>query len=401
MVLLMVITSALGGGKTTPVTAETPKDAEIKQLKDQIKKMGYKNQLETAQRQADKYTQSVKPPVDPKAKAKAARDAAIAKDLARRQQLASRTYQMPSRYSSESEPTPPKAMPVSAPVAPKKDNSEILALHKELAQMQAKLTKQAAQPVEVASADLPEDSTDQGVQNVSYQQPVDGGAEETALMMGAPPVTIAAGVEVTARLDIGILASAKGRAIATLSEPIRDSSGRTLMPKGSRLMGTANSDGEVIEISLEKAIVNGTAIALPGTGSIAVLKDNKEPLIAKSYGGNGFWGEFASAALGGVSSGVGQLINPDTTSTIGNGFSQVTSQSSGRSLGNAGLAALGGVSNGLSTGLQSKIQMGMQSGRTTLRGVNAGTRLRLVFLAPTPIVIPGLEPVQTAQLPMG
>jgi hypothetical protein len=81
MVLLMVITSALGGGKTTPVTAETPKDAEIKQLKDQIKKMGYKNQLETAQRQADKYTQSVKPPVDPKAKAKAARDAAIASTI--------------------------------------------------------------------------------------------------------------------------------------------------------------------------------------------------------------------------------------------------------------------------------------------------------------------------------
>lgn len=397
MALLMVITSAFSGGPSKIAEAETHKDAEIKRLNKQLQLMGYKDQLQIAERQAKGYTQSVKPPVDQNAaKAKAEKDA-IARNLAYRQQLARRSYQMPVSYSDR-EPTPVKAMPVMAPVAPKRDNSEILALRKELSQMQAKLTKQAEKPVEIASAELPPDPSDQGFQNVSNLQPVDGGAEETALMMGAPPVMIPAGLEAQARLDIGILASANGRVIATLSDSIKDSAGRVLIPKGSKLMGTASSDGEVVEINLEKAVVNGTPILLPGSGSIAVLKENKEPLIAKTYGGNNFWNILANSAPGGVSAGVNQLISPDTSSVVGNGFSQVTSQSSGRSLKNAGLAVLGGVFNGVSTSLQSEIQAGMQSNQTKIRGVKAGTRLRLVFIVPTPIVIPGID---VAQLPLG
>ncbi|MGL5062107.1 MAG: TrbI/VirB10 family protein [Microcoleus sp.] len=416
MVALFTVTSLFGGG-ATQTAKDTEKDKRIAALEKKLNQSSAKEQLAIAERQGNKYTSTLKPPDDPKAKAKAdhaakiaAAKAKAAEDLARQQQLNARSYQAPPRYVSEV-PTP-RPKPVATPVSngpmipkavfspPKQDNSEILAMRKQLADMQAKLIRQSQPPVDVV-ADEPEDTD---YQPVAYMPAIDGGAEETALMMGSPPVTIPAGLEVEARLDMGIVASAKGRAIATLSEPIKDASGKVLIPKGSKLLGVAtSSDGGTVDISLEKAIVNGQAVTLPGSASIAVLRDNNDPLIAKSYGGGGskFWGSFASAALGGISNGVNQLISPDTSTTIGNGFSQTTSTSSGRTLGNAGLAALGGVSNGLSTSLQSSIQQGIartNSGKVT--GIRAGTKLKLVFLNPTDIVIPGFAP-NVEKLPLG
>jgi hypothetical protein len=157
------------------------------------------------------------------------------------------------------------------------------------------------------------------------------------------------------------------------------------------------------EISIEMATINGRSVQLPGASQISVFRENKKPIVAKTNSGSGFWSKFGGAALDGISSGVNQLISPDTTSTISNGSVYQSSKSSGRTLGNAGLAALGGVSNGISSGLKSELQNSASEGQTrnNSRAVAAGLNLKLIFLTPTQLVIPNMTPVTAAQLSTG
>jgi hypothetical protein len=390
---------------TSQSVATRPEQARIKELEGQVKTLSSSGEREAAARQAKEYTSNAdkKTPAGKNTGKKQPINRAYSNQMA--------AYNPPRRnYSDESIASNrvaslPVAFKPSAAPAPRKDNSEVLALRKQLTAMSKTIAdlQSKGQNSEVASSAVEDNAPDTPeIQPVAYTPPaqIDGGVQETALLTGVPPITIDAGIEAKASLDIGVVAGQRSRVVGTLKEAIA-SGGRTIIPAGSRLLGYVNFDGDVAQVSFESAVVNGNAIALPGASQIMVVRDNKEPLMAKSYGGNGFWGKFASAALGGISSGVGQLISPDTTSTIGNGFSQTVSQSSGRTLGNAGLAALGGVSNGLSTGLQSEIQSGMQQGQTKVKGIKAGQSLRLIFLAPTQVIVPGLAPVETAQLPTG
>jgi hypothetical protein len=396
--------------RQTKVAASDPRDAEIEALRNKVKQNAADKERNTAGQQAKDYTKQApgtdKPKNTSKKPPQAYLNAIAARNAANSRNLASQ---------SNSEPVSPRRV-VSTPILSKpaapvvKNDSEVKDLRKKLAEMARTIAKLQAQGKnsEIASAAVePEGVTpsDEGV-SVSSEPPtpVDGGVEEVALLSGTAPTTIKEGTEAKATLDVPLYpGSNKSKVLLTLKEPILNESGQIAIPKGSRLMGYAGFEGDMAEISIEMATINGRSVQLPGAAQISVFRENKKPIVAKANSGSDFWSKVGGAALDGISSGVNQLISPDTTSTISNGSVYQSSKSSGRTLGNAGLAALGGVSNGISSGLKSELQSSASEGQTrnNSRAVAAGLNLKVIFLTPTQLVIPNMTPVKSAQLSTG
>ena len=220
-----------------------------------------------------------------------------------------------------------------------------------------------------------------------------------ALLSGVAPVTIPVGTEAIATLDTPIQSGAgPSMAMLTLKNDVKGEGDRVIIPRGSKLMARAEFSGAMANLTIESAMVNGLSINLPN--GIAVFKDDKTPLIATDFthrsSGPGLGNIFLNALLDGASSGIQQVIQPNTSSVIsGNNIIQ-NSTSSGRGLQQAGLAGLGGLTSGLSTGLKANLQTGLAAQQqgygqssTPALGIKAGVNLKLVFMAPAKLVVPG------------
>jgi hypothetical protein len=391
-----------GDGATTQTAQETELKKQNELLKKQVAQLQTVGEGAAQKRQAAGYlTPPKKPPVSK----------AVPKTVAAAVPV---SYNQSSRnYNPDPDPAPvsvplPKAIAAAAPVtAPesKAENAEITALREQLKVLQAKALKGDKPEPEQIATSLSEEVNPNALVEVldtSQSQPVaqfDGGIEQQALLSGVAPVTIPVGTEAIAQLDTPIQSGAgPSQAMLTLKNDVKGEGDRVIIPRGSKLMARAEFSGAMANLTIESAMVNGLAIKLPN--GIAVFKDDKTPLIATDFtlrsGGPGMGNIFLNALLDGASSGIQQVIQPDTSSVIsGNNIIQ-NSTSSGRGLQQAGLAGLGGLTSGLSSGLKANLAAGLsaqqqgqgQSSAPAL-GIKAGINVRLVFMAPTKLVVPG------------
>jgi hypothetical protein len=393
--LMGVILLMFSGCDTAPKTAKVDsKDQQIAKLQEELKKANNVNEGDTATRQARDYAYAAKN--------------AKGKGTGKNTPSANKPISPPAAYVSslpnnrlDIRDTPePVSIPLprtvaSSPAAPSRNNAEIESLKKQLAELTQKLKEGKVEPEQIASAPsfLGEEQVNP---NAAMNVVDDGTLAPVAPYDGGIEQTVAAGTEAAARIDMPIYQSAnsRSRAILTLADDVK-ADGRTVIPRGARLLGYANFDGDMVNISIETAAINGSPVQLPGESQITVLKGNKEPLIAKAFngGGGGFFKNFLPAILDGATAGVQQVISPNQSQIIsGNNIVQ-SSSSSGRGLSSAGLAAFGGLSNGLSTGLKAQMQSSFtqsQQAQTTAKGIKAGTEVRLIFTSPTQMVVPGL-----------
>ncbi len=393
-----------GDGATTQTAQETELKKKNEALEKRIAQLQTVGEGAAQKRQAAGFlTPAKKPPV-----AKA-----VPKPVATATAVPASYSQSSRNYNPDPDPAPvsvplPKAISTASPVtapAPKAENSEIVSLREQLKALQAKALKGDKPEPEQIATSLSEQVNPNAlveVSDTSQTQPVaqfDGGIEQQALLSGVAPVTIPVGTEAIATLDTPIQSGAgPSMAMLTLKNDVKGEGDRVIIPRGSKLMARAEFSGAMANLTIESAMVNGLAIKLPN--GIAVFKDDKTPLIATDFtrrsSGPGMGNIFLNALLDGASAGIQQVIQPDTSSVIsGNNIIQ-NSTSSGRGLQQAGLAGVGGLTSGLSSGLKANLAAGLaaqqqgngQSSAPAL-GIKAGINLKLVFMAPTKLVVPG------------
>jgi hypothetical protein len=391
-----------GDGATTQTAEETNLKKQNEALKKKVAQLQMVGEGAAQKRQAAGYlTPPKKPPVSK----------AVPKPVASAVPVSYRPSS--SNYNPDPDPAPvsvplPKTITAAAPVtasAPKADNSEIVALRAQLKALQAKALKEDEPEPEQIATSLSEQVNPNALVEVvdtSQTQPVaqfDGGIEQEALLSGVAPVTIPLGTEAIATLDTPIQSGAgPSQAMLTLKNDVKGEGDRVILPRGSKLMARAEFSGALANLTIESAMVNGLPIKLPY--GIAVFKEDKTPLIATDFtrrrSGPGMGNIFLNALLDGASAGIQQVIQPDTSSVIsGNNIIQ-NSTSSGRGLQQAGLAGVGGLTSGLSSGLKANLtaglaaqQQGYGQSSTPALGIKAGINLRLVFMSPTKLVVPG------------
>ena len=414
--VLGFITHSCDGGVEKKVAAQKPQDSKdklIAQLRENNQLLASQIEKDTQARQAAKYMQTA-PKAGAKAGAKAKPNAAtVASSASGSGGSSSSGYSRPSYTPASYSPPPTRvvsfpapARPAPAPVVPRVDSAqsaEIASLKQQLKNLLSERTKKAEQvalapePVEpvVEEQSVDEPSMLQNAVATESPQaeliaaaPVDGGIEELALMSGRPMVSIAPGTEAQATLLVPIVGE-RSQVVLSLDSDIMDSQGRLTIPSGAKLLGYGQIVNGVASITLQSAVIDGAVTALPQTAAIAVLGEGKKAIIAKRISGGGGNGPSMGRTLLGAlldagSSGIGQLLAPQTTSTFSSG-ADITSQSVNQpnSLGNAGLAAAGGLTSGISNGLKAGLTAQPQAQSTTpAMGVKAGIKLSLVFISP-------------------
>ena len=412
--VLGLVTHSCDGGVEKKVTAQKPldsKDKLIAQLRESNQLLASQIEKDTQARQAAKYMQTAAPKA--KAGAKASPKASTVASSASGSGGSSSSGYSRQSYTPASYSPPPTrvvsfpapARPALAPVAPRVDSaqsSEIAVLKQQLKNLLAERTEKAEQValvpepvepvVEEQTADEPSMlqkavATEPPQGELIAAAPVDGGMEEMALMSGRPMVSIAPGTEAQATLLVPIVGE-RSQVVLSLDSDIMDSQGALTIPAGAKLLGVGSIQNGVASINLQSAVIDGAVTALPQTAAIAVLGEGKKAIIAKRIGGGGGSGPgmgrtLLGALLDAGSSGIGQLLAPQTTSTFSSGAG-ISSQSINppSTLGNAGLAAAGGLTSGISNGLKASLTAQPQTASTPAMGVKAGLKLNLVFTSP-------------------
>ena len=401
--------------KTAAQKSQDPKDKLIAALKESNQQLASQIEKDTQQRQRQKYLETAAPKSKDtnKAKPKSA-TVASASGSESRPSYSTPTYSAaaysrpsPARVVSFPAPERPRMAPVQSVTPRSTDQStEIASLKAQLktllVERAAKRSESEVKPDVIASAVPPveeqtaEDAPQQSATDPNYQNVVstesapvaqlDGGIEEAALLSGRPPLTIAAGTQAKATLLVPIVGE-RSQVVLSLDSDIIDAQGRLSIPAGAKLLGYGQIVNGVASINLQTAVINGLATELPQTAAIAVLGEGKQPIIAKKIaGGNsgpGMGRTLLSALLDAGSSGIGQLLAPQTSTTISSGAG-ITSQTINppSTLSNAGLAAAGGLTTGISSGLKSALSAQPQTVSTPAMGVKAGLKLNLVFTSP-------------------
>ncbi|MEI2579864.1 TrbI/VirB10 family protein [Scytonema sp. PRP1] len=217
----------------------------------------------------------------------------------------------------------------------------------------------------------------------------DYSSEEAGIIEGKQEQYLVVGEQAAATLETPLIWSSGGRSsnpqpqfVARLTEPLRSNTGEEAIPAGTLLsieMQGVDPSG--------RAIAQVTAILKDGTeypvssGTIAVLGEGGNPLIANQYHNKG--GEIFSLDAGlGLVSGlakVGEIINqPDVQTSIsqsGGGFSSVQTSSNGRR--SIGAAFLSGAFGALSEQVKARNQKALQEiiGRPNIWFVKKGTKI--------------------------
>ena len=411
--VLGLVTHSCDGGTETKVAAQKPldpKDKLIAQMRENNQLLASQIEKDTQARQAAKYMQTAAPKAKAGAKAKP-NGATAASSGSGSGGSSSSGYSRPSYTPASYSPPPTRVVSFPAPARPappvvsradSAQSSEIASLKQQLKTLLAERSKKAEQvalapePVEpvVEEQTVDEPSMLQNAVATESPQgelvaaaPVDGGMEELALMSGRPMVSIAPGTEATATLLVPIVGE-QSQVVLNLDSDIMDSQGRLIIPAGAKLLGVGSIQNGVASITLQSAVIDGAVTALPQTAAIAVLGEGKKALIAKRISGGGGSGPSMGRTLLGAlldagSSGIGQLLAPQSQTTISSGAG-ITSQTINppSTLSNAGLAAAGGLASGISNGLKAGLTAQPQTVSTPAMGVKAGIKLSLVFTSP-------------------
>jgi hypothetical protein len=218
------------------------------------------------------------------------------------------------------------------------------------------------------------------VQNVANWDSIQGEQTNPLPRLGK---TIPMQTEATATLQIPIAASGGQQAVLALDKAI-EVSGEVVLPAGTLMKASVQPDNGIMNLRLDTAYVNGQQVAIPGD-SIMVLNSNKQFLLAQSFAKKSGIGrdirDFAFGVVGGVAE---QALTPSSSTTISsNGFSSSTVNNASRNLTNS---FLGGVKGGVSNLIQNVQSRNQSSAPQNVgNGLKAGTRVRLVFTAPTDI----------------
>ncbi|HET9699211.1 MAG TPA: hypothetical protein VFP40_20230 [Terriglobales bacterium] len=114
--------------------------------------------------------------------------------------------------------------------------------------------------------------------------------------------TIPNGTEIKVRTDTAVVATpanAGRRYDATVSEPVNDANGRTVIPKGARAQLTAIKDGSKVALDLTSVNVDGRRYSIASSsykeGSVGANKTT-----AKYAGGGALAGTLIGAVAGGA-----------------------------------------------------------------------------------------------------
>jgi hypothetical protein len=420
-VLVMVFVGVMGScNDPSTQKAMSPADQEKARLLQQIAHQngviaGYAAKVEKAaqQRQQQEYLKNLQDKGKKSVKPKGEQIAAARRDLqreARSQRLASSVSGFSTPYRAIAATSAPSrtiaATPAPRPVV--REKSENDAKMNALAQQQAAIREEIAALRENNVAQTsPQTDSQPEVQNVAMEpdvQPVDGGYQEAALMSGNTPVMIGAGAEAEAILNTPI-AQQSSPVLMTLQDDIKGSDNQVILPAGTRLQGTAQMSGTLVNIAVQSAMVNGQTMQIPPefANAIAVMKKNNQPLTANKIGGGS---QFGKALVGGlISAGAGfagQLLTPQTTTSISsNGFVEQTSTSRPNTLGNAALSA--GNQFGQSVAGEMNQQLTQDTSGASVMAVKAGTKIKMMFTTDVPLVtasnaIP--DPALSSEVPM-
>jgi hypothetical protein len=172
------------------------------------------------------------------------------------------------------------------------------------------------------------------------------------------------------------------QAVMSLDEPLKVN-GEVILPSKTLLVASVQSEGALMNLRINTAYLNGQQLAIPGD-SIMVLGANKQFLVAKSsQNRNGIGKGIRNFALGMIGGVADQALNPSSSTTISNGTTSTTVNNVSRSLTNTLLGGARGGVNQLIQNIQSQNQGG--EAESPVIGLRAGTRVRLVFTAPTNI----------------
>jgi hypothetical protein len=235
--------------------------------------------------------------------------------------------------------------------------------------------EQSVQSQEVAQADP---SQSQSAQNVADWQTIQGSQQQPSSSLGK---TIAMKTEVRATLQTPISSSGTHQAVLALDEPLK-SGNEVVLPSGTMLAASVQSDGAAINLAIQSAYLNGQdqPIMIQGD-SIMVLASNKQFLIAQQFNKKGGFGNvFQNFALGAVSGAVEQVLSPSSSTIVSSGSTSTTINNVSRSLTNS---ALGGVRGGINSILSNiQAQNSSSESQASVSGLKAGTHVRLVFTAP-------------------
>jgi hypothetical protein len=306
----------------------------------------------------------------------------------------------PQSYSTASAPEPRYVAPVrNLPVAAKSTPSPSFVPHynppiqrqkadpnaewARMAQASTYNVEGAYQAPEVAQADAGQ------VQNVADWQSVQGvqGVQGTQMAMANPyPTlgkTIAMGTKATATLQVPVAAGASGQQTVLMLDDDIKTSGAIVLPKGTLLVASVQSEGSSINLSVSEAYINGQHIAVPGS-SVAVSRTNGKPLSAESTQKRGGFGSFArDFALSAVGGAADTLLSSAGSTTVSNGATTTVFNNVGRSFTNTAMGAARGGVQSLINNIQSSNQQGLQG--EPVAGLKAGSRVRLYFMSETPI----------------
>jgi hypothetical protein len=225
--------------------------------------------------------------------------------------------------------------------------------------------------------------TGQQAQNVVDWQGVQG--NQTAMVSPLPTLgkTIAMGTKATATLQVPVAAGASGQQTVLMLDDDIKTSGAIVLPKGTLLVASVQSEGSSINLSVSEAYINGQHIAVPGS-SVAVSRTNGKPLSAESTQKRGGFGSFArDFALSAVGGAADTLLSSAGSTTVSNGATTTVFNNVGRSFTNTAMGAARGGVQSLINNIQSSNQQGLQG--EPVAGLKAGSRVRLYFMSETPI----------------
>jgi hypothetical protein len=211
-------------------------------------------------------------------------------------------------------------------------------------------------------------------------------AEESAILSGVAPKSIAVGTTVPGTLETPIIYQPAGqggagaeRFVVSLREPLKATDGSTIFSKGTQLIVKVDGVGEsgLMQLSVISANTSRGELPLP-QGAIEIRGKKGKPLVAKDRnrkgGGNAFLRGLGLFALGGASRGA-QLLNQASQSVVTNNSATViTSQNRNP---NFAAGMLEGGTQAILPDMQQSLQDGSYSQKAPLWSLSDDTSVEV------------------------
>ena len=269
-------------------------------------------------------------------------------------------------------PQPRQQIAYLPPVAPSANATPVQ--RTDPAQLWAQIANGSTTNIQGVEVNPPVAAATSTTQNVADWQQIQGVQESTGGASSSTlGVTIPKGTDVSATLDLPIVAGQNQPTTLTLNNAIRGDS--TVIPAGTQLAVTVSGIDGRLELQVISFALNGLDIPVLNPGAIQVLAVNKSPLIAKPFNRGGGFGRdvlgFGLSAIGGAAD---SMLSGGSVTTTSNGTTTNVVQGLQRSFTNS---AIGAARGGIGSVLQSMNRPGQLS--STIAGLSAGSKVRLIF----------------------